>query len=62
MDLEIGVHVVAATGLHRAEHYAPAIVGRVVDGLVKEFVADLTEGTQPADLPESVRIGLQLTD
>ncbi|WP_410669979.1 phosphotriesterase [Amycolatopsis sp. cmx-4-68] len=54
---EIGVHVVAATGLHRAEHYAPAILGRVIDGLVKEFVADLTDGTQPADLPDEPRTG-----
>jgi phosphotriesterase-related protein len=54
---EIGAHVVAATGLHRAEHYAPAILGRVVDGLVREFVADLTEGTQPADLPDEPRTG-----
>lgn len=57
MSREIGVHVVAATGLHRAEHYNPAILGRVVDGLVKEFVADLTEGTQPADLPDEPRTG-----
>ncbi|WP_233223771.1 phosphotriesterase [Amycolatopsis sp. CA-128772] len=57
MSEEVGVHVVAATGLHRAEHYNPAILGRVVDGLVKEFVADLTEGTQPADLPDEPRTG-----
>jgi phosphotriesterase-related protein len=57
MSKEIGVHVVAATGLHRAEHYHPAILGRVVDGLVEEFVADLTEGTQPADLPDEPRTG-----
>ncbi|MEV6824359.1 phosphotriesterase [Amycolatopsis sp. NPDC051102] len=54
---EVGVHVVAATGLHRAEHYAPVILDRVVDGLVQEFVADLTEGTQPADLPDEPRTG-----
>ncbi|MEV6879236.1 phosphotriesterase [Amycolatopsis sp. NPDC051128] len=54
---EIGAHVVAATGLHRAEHYAPAILDRVIDGLVREFVADLTEGTQPADLPDEPRTG-----
>ncbi|MGW3965424.1 phosphotriesterase family protein [Amycolatopsis sp. NPDC005003] len=57
MAEEIGVHVVAATGLHRAEHYAPVILGRVIDDLVKEFVADLTEGTQPADLPDEPRTG-----
>ncbi|MEV7095233.1 phosphotriesterase [Amycolatopsis sp. NPDC051045] len=54
---EVGAHVVAATGLHRAEHYAPAILGRVIDDLVREFVADLTEGTQPADLPDEPRTG-----
>ncbi|WP_244210639.1 phosphotriesterase family protein [Amycolatopsis kentuckyensis] len=54
---EIGVHVVAATGLHRAEHYAPVLLSRVIDDLVKEFVADLTEGTQPADLPDEPRTG-----
>jgi predicted metal-dependent phosphotriesterase family hydrolase len=57
MSKEIGAHVVAATGLHRAEHYNPAILGRVIDGLVREFVADLTEGTQPADLPDEPRTG-----
>ena len=57
MSKEIGAHVVAATGLHRAEHYDPAILGRVIDGLVREFVADLTEGTQPADLPDEPRTG-----
>jgi predicted metal-dependent phosphotriesterase family hydrolase len=54
---EIGGHVVAATGLHRAEHYLPVILGRVIDDLVREFVADLTEGTQPADLPDEPRTG-----
>ncbi|WP_410627451.1 phosphotriesterase [Amycolatopsis sp. cmx-8-4] len=57
MSREIGVHVVAATGLHRAEHYAPTLLGRVVDDLVQVFVADLTEGTQPADLPDEPRTG-----
>jgi 5-phospho-D-xylono-1,4-lactonase len=57
MSKEIGAHVVAATGLHRAEHYNPAILGRVIDDLVREFVADLTEGTQPADLPDEPRTG-----
>ncbi|WP_328455000.1 phosphotriesterase family protein [Amycolatopsis sp. NBC_00438] len=57
MSQELGVHVVAATGLHRAEHYAPTLLGRVVDDLVQVFVADLTEGTQPADLPDEPRTG-----
>ncbi|MEV7046650.1 phosphotriesterase [Amycolatopsis sp. NPDC051061] len=54
---ELGVHVVTATGLHRAEHYAPAALSRVVDDLVRVFVADLTEGTQPADRPDEPRTG-----
>ncbi|WP_230862589.1 phosphotriesterase family protein [Amycolatopsis camponoti] len=57
MSGEVGVHIVAATGLHRAEHYAPVILSRVVDDLVRVFVADLTEGTQPADLPDEPRTG-----
>ncbi|MEV6627708.1 phosphotriesterase [Amycolatopsis sp. NPDC051106] len=57
MSDELGVHVVAATGLHRAEHYAPPVLGRVVDDLVRVFVDDLTEGTQPADLPDEPRTG-----
>jgi phosphotriesterase-related protein len=55
LSREIGVHVVAATGLHRAGHYSPAVLGRVVDDLVRLFVADLIEGTGPADLPEDLR-------
>jgi predicted metal-dependent phosphotriesterase family hydrolase len=54
---ELGVHVVTATGLHRAEHYAPAELSRVVDDLVRVFVADLTEGTQPTDRPDEPRTG-----
>jgi predicted metal-dependent phosphotriesterase family hydrolase len=57
MSEELGVHVVTATGLHRAEHYAPPVLSRVVDDLVRVFVADLTEGTQPADLPDEPRSG-----
>lgn len=52
---ETGVHVVAATGLHRAAHYSPSLLRRVVDDLVRLFVADLVEGTGPADLPEDRR-------
>lgn len=52
---ETGVHVVAATGLHRAAHYAPVLLHRVIDDLVRLFVADLVEGTGPADLPEDRR-------
>lgn len=49
---ELGVHVVGATGLHRAEHYAPGALNEVVGDLVRVFVADLTEGTGP-DAPRA---------
>jgi phosphotriesterase-related protein len=54
---DLGVHIVAATGLHRAEHYAPAALSQVVDDLVRVFVADLTEGTQPTDHADEPRTG-----
>lgn len=44
-----GVHVVAATGLHRREHYRENVFDAVVDSLVELFVGDLTEGTHPSD-------------
>ncbi|MFE0172823.1 phosphotriesterase [Streptomyces sp. NPDC059002] len=40
-----GVHVVAATGLHQAAHYAPELLDRLrADGLADLFVRELTEG------------------
>ncbi|WP_399217197.1 phosphotriesterase [Streptomyces sp. SAJ15] len=39
-----GVRVVAATGLHQARHYAPALLDRVRDRLAELFVAELTVG------------------
>ncbi|OMI36181.1 phosphotriesterase family protein [Streptomyces sparsogenes] len=39
-----GVHLVAATGLHQAEHYAPGAVEAVLDGLAELFVEELTHG------------------
>ncbi|WEH32139.1 phosphotriesterase [Streptomyces sp. AM 4-1-1] len=39
-----GVHIVAATGLHRAAHYAPELIRRVSGGLAGLFVRELTEG------------------
>lgn len=39
-----GVHLVAATGLHQAQHYAPGIVEAVLDGLAELFVDELTRG------------------
>ncbi|MEW2568621.1 phosphotriesterase [Streptomyces sp. NPDC047070] len=39
-----GVHVVAATGLHQAVHYAPEVLDRLRGGLADVFVSELTEG------------------
>lgn len=44
---ETGVHLVGATGLHRAEHYEPAALSRLVDDLAGVFVEDLTGSTAP---------------
>jgi predicted metal-dependent phosphotriesterase family hydrolase len=41
---EAGVHVVAATGFHRAEHYAVEVVERVRPRLAELFVDELTSG------------------
>lgn len=47
LSRETGVHLVGATGLHRAEHYTPAALSRVVDDLAGVFVEDLTTDTAP---------------
>ena len=39
-----GVHVVCATGLHQAAHYAPELLDEVRSRLADVFVAELTEG------------------
>lgn len=39
-----GVHVVAATGLHQAVHYAPEVLDRLRGRLADVFVSELTEG------------------
>ncbi|WFB06402.1 phosphotriesterase [Streptomyces sp. LX-29] len=39
-----GVRIVAATGLHQARHYAPALLDRVRDRLAELFLAELTLG------------------
>lgn len=40
-----GVHIVAATGLHQAAHYAPELTARLrADGLADLFVRELTQG------------------
>jgi 5-phospho-D-xylono-1,4-lactonase len=46
---DTGMHVVAATGLHRREHYRENVLDAVVDSLVGLFAGDLTEGTHPDD-------------
>ncbi|MBV6697833.1 phosphotriesterase [Kitasatospora aureofaciens] len=63
-----GVHVVAATGVHQAAHYAPDTFPALYDGLAERFTAELTTGlttesttgltTSPRDEPEPVRAGL----
>ncbi|WP_433894051.1 phosphotriesterase family protein [Streptomyces sp. CA-111067] len=51
-----GVHVVAATGLHQAAHYDPALLDRLHrDGLAAFFVAELTEGMLAGDDPDGPR-------
>ncbi|KAA2257916.1 phosphotriesterase [Solihabitans fulvus] len=47
-----GVTVVAATGLHRAAHYAPGLVDRVRDRLADLFVGELTKGVLAGDDPD----------
>lgn len=39
-----GTHVVAATGLHQAAHYAPELLDRLRGGLADLFVSELTRG------------------
>ncbi|MFJ9868951.1 phosphotriesterase [Streptomyces sp. NPDC101165] len=39
-----GVHLLCATGLHQAAHYAPESLDRLKGGLAELFVAELTEG------------------
>ncbi|MFJ2958044.1 phosphotriesterase [Streptomyces sp. NPDC087270] len=53
-----GVHVVAATGLHQAAHYAPALLDRLrSDGLAAFFTAELAEGMLAGDDPGGPRGG-----
>ncbi|MEW2499590.1 MULTISPECIES: phosphotriesterase [unclassified Amycolatopsis] len=52
-----GVHVVAATGFHRAEHYPAEVLDRVSDRLAEIFVADLLEGIPAGDDPDAGRTG-----
>ncbi|MFD7922396.1 phosphotriesterase [Streptomyces sp. NPDC059740] len=42
-----GVHLVAATGLHQAHHYAPELLPGLTDRLTERLVTDVTEGVRP---------------
>ncbi|WP_433012424.1 phosphotriesterase family protein [Kribbella sp. CA-294648] len=44
ISADTGVHLVAATGLHRAEHYPAELVDEVRPELADIFVRELTEG------------------
>ncbi|MFI6443915.1 phosphotriesterase [Kitasatospora sp. NPDC050543] len=50
-----GVHLVAATGLHRAAHYGS---DALPDALTQLFVAELTTGLRGTDATAGVRAGL----
>jgi phosphotriesterase-related protein len=47
-----GVHVVAATGLHQAAHYAPATLRIVPDRLAELFIRELTHGLRSDEDPD----------
>ncbi|MCX4572772.1 phosphotriesterase [Streptomyces sp. NBC_01571] len=44
LSRDTGVHVVAATGLHQAAHYAPELPAELRGRLAEVFVTELTEG------------------
>ncbi|MEU6065414.1 phosphotriesterase [Streptomyces sp. NPDC047082] len=46
-----GVHLVCATGLHQAAHYAPELLGRLRGKLAEVFVSELTEGIGTSGVP-----------
>jgi phosphotriesterase-related protein len=46
-----GVHIIAATGLHQAHHYEPAVLARIEDQLANLFINELTrDGTVRAGM------------
>ena len=55
-----GVHLVAATGLHQAAHYAEADLVALYRGdtLAELFVEELTSGLREPGAPEGVRAGM----
>lgn len=51
-----GVHVIGATGLHQAAHYAPELLTRLKgEGLAAFFTAEITEGMLLGDDPDGPR-------
>ena len=54
-----GVHVIAATGLHRAAHYDPALIEKLnEDRLTELFIGELTHGIHPEEGVETIRAGM----
>ncbi|HEY1973357.1 MAG TPA: phosphotriesterase, partial [Pseudonocardia sp.] len=57
-----GVHLVAATGMHRVAHNPPGLPERLYDRLAELFVGELTEGMRTGDDPDgpiaSARAGM----
>ena len=47
-----GVHLIAATGLHQAGHYAPDQLAVLLDGLAERFIAELSEGLRRDGEPD----------
>lgn len=47
-----GVHIVAATGLHQAEHYTPDVLARLRGRLAGLFIRELTRGMRAGDDPD----------
>ncbi|MEU3502050.1 amidohydrolase family protein [Streptomyces hundungensis] len=44
LSRDLGVHIIAATGLHQAAHYTAELLDSVRDRLAELFVTELTEG------------------
>ncbi|MGH3430086.1 MAG: phosphotriesterase, partial [Mycobacteriales bacterium] len=51
---ECGVHIVSATGRHRAEHHLPAVAAETIDDLAAAFIADIDRAHAPCGL---IKIG-----
>jgi phosphotriesterase-related protein len=56
LSRDAAVHLIAATGLHQAAHYAPELLDRLrADGLADFFTAELSEGMLDGDDPDGPR-------